>query len=467
MQTSRSFIFSLLVVIFIQNMTSNKYYKKLQHGVVYLSMQILARYFVRIWLLFCFLFDSMLTLVCVSENFKAEISHLSAPTSTQHPSISTLPSGDLQHPEHSLISSRAHTPVRTSLPDNRPGVLHPQISSSVNILASWPYFMGAPTRAPPFFCTSSGAYQQTRSFQDFVGFQPQRRSSPNVPPSRHLQDANIPAQDSLHTFPFGHGKSSQIASSQTATNFHSYPVHPDCSIGMSPLVQPAAFIPGTSYSLLPQAQVTRSAASYSLLPPSNSMHNLPSSSLQVTFSDAHHVPQRLGCYRQHPQPPSVLVPPPSVFLSSHPHSFVGQNQPTNQAQFASCEFAHHGQLHPSSIHTAACDPQGASFPPFHPPSTVSGVSHPMPRSTPSGPFPTFPPTWSDCRNPNFPFHVVASPGVHNISAPTQVGVNLSAIPRVRSHDASSDNRHSTMQPPETKRRRTAGEIFSRTCFVVR
>ena len=408
----------------------------------------------------------MLILVCVLENSKAEISHLSAPTSTQHPSISTLPSGDLQRPEHSRISSSAHTLVRTSLPDNHPGVLHPQISSSVNTPASWPYFMGAPTRTPPFFCTLSDAQQQTRSFQDFVAFQPQRQSLPNVPPSRHLQDANIPAQDSLHTLPFAHGESPQISSSQTATNFHSYPVHPDRSIGMSPLVQPGAFTPGTSYSLLPQAQVTRSAASYSLLPPSNSMHNLPSS-LQVTFSDAHHIFQRLGCYRQHPQPPSMLVPPSFVFLPSHPHSFVGQNQPTNQARFASWESAQYGQLHPSSSHIAACDPQGASLPPFHLPSTVSSVSHPMPHSTPSGPFPTFPPTWSDCRNPNFPFHVVASPEVRNIPAPAQVSVKLSATPRVRSHDASSDNRHSTMQPPETKQCRTAGEIFSRTCFVVR
>ena len=467
MQTSRSFIFSLLLAIFIQNMTSNKYYKKLQHGVVYLSMQILARYFVLIWLLFCFLFDNMLTLVCVSENSKAEISHLSAPTSTLHPSISTLPSGDLQHPEHSLISSSGHTPVNPSLPDNHFGVLHPQISSSVNIPTLWPYFMGAPTRAPPFFCTLSDAQQQTRSFLDFVGFQPQRRLSPNVPPSRHLQDANIPAQDSLHTFPFAHGESPQISSSQTAKIFHSYPVHSDRSIGMSSLVQQGAFTPGTSYSLLSQAQVTRSAASYSLLPPSDSMHNLPSSSLRVTFSDAHPVLQRRGCYRQHPQPHSMLVSPPSVFLPSHLYSFVEQNLPTSQARFASFKSAHHEQLYPSSSHTAACDPQGASFPPFHPPSTVSGISHPMPRSTPSGPFPEFPTAWSDCRNPNLPFHAVASPEVRNVPAITLVGVNLSATPRIRSHDASFDNRHSTMQPPETKRRRTAGEIFSRTCFVVR
>ena len=87
--------------------------------------------------------------------------------------------------------------------------------------------------------------------------------------------------------------------------------------------------------------------------------------------------------------------------------------------------------------------------------------------SPSGPFPTFPFAWSGCRNPNLPFHVVASPEVRNISPPTQVGANWSSTPHVQSHDASSESRHSTMQPPEAERRKTTGEIFSRTCFVLK
>ena len=68
-----------------------------------------------------------------------------------------------------------------------------------------------------------------------------------------------------------------------------------------------------------------------------------------------------------------------------------------------------------------------------------------------------PPTWSGYQNPNMPFHVVTSPEIRNIPGPTQVGANRSLTPHVRSHDASSESRHPTMQPPEAKSQRIAGE----------
>ena len=44
-----------------------------------------------------------------------------------------------------------------------------------------------------------------------------------------------------------------------------------------------------------------------------------------------------------------------------------------------------------------------------------------------------------------------------ISSPTQVDANRSSSPCVRSHDASSESRHPTMQPSEVKRRKSAGK----------
>ena len=471
---------------------------------------------------------------------------------------------------------------KKNLPSN--AMLAAQISSTVNLSTRFSYFTGAPTRAP------SNAHHQTTSPQGFVIFQPQRRSSANVPPSWHLQDANVPDQNTSHIFPFARSASPRTSSSQTNTNFHSHPVHFNCSISTSPAVhqdatlqlqeqvahstashslqpssnfthnQPSSLLRFTSsnahrvtnappdahhhirpsqdfvgiqprhilspnipsslhfhatntrsqnsslnssfacgaYLQIPasqtttsaltqyhyssnfhparsfyqktaatfysQAQVYHSAASHSLQPPSNYRQTSPSSTLRVTFSEVHHVRQPLHCYRQHPRPPLVQVSSPPLLHPSHPHSFVEQNLPISQAQSASFESAH---LRTSSNRTAACDLQGASSTPFHPPLTVSGDSHPMQRSTPSNPFPMFPPAWSDCQMPILPFHVVSSPEVCNIQAPTHIGANRSSTPRFRSHDTSSDSRLPTMQPHEDKRRETAGEIFSRACLVLR
>ena len=445
--------------------------------------------------------DNVLTLVCVSENSGAETSHLMAPTFAQHPFIPSLPSGDIQHSEHLLISSSALTPIRTSLPDNYPRVLHPQILSSradtdfhlypvhldrstsmstpVHPCATLPpqalaafsaasYSFLPPSDsidnlpfsslrvtssdAPHACYTPPDAHYHTRPSRDFPGLQHQHKLSLNVPPSLRFNGTSIP-ESSLLNSPFGCGAFlPQSPLSQTDTNVctqnpTSFNVDPARSIHQN-----------TSATLYPQAQVTRFAAYRPWQPPNNYSQTSPSSLLRVT-SDAHHVLQPFGCYTQHPRPPSLLVPPPSFFLSSHPHNFVEQNLPTSQARFARFESAHHGQLYPSSNRTAACDLQGASFTPFHSPSTVSGVSHPMPRSTPSNSFRMFPPARSDCRNPNLPFHDATSRKILNIPAPTLLGANRSSTPCVRSHDTSSESRHPTMQPSEAERRRTAGEIL--------
>ena len=373
----------------------------------------------------------------------------------QHSSIATPPSEDIQHSQISLISCGTCASVRIPTFDNLPAGLHSQtlpsnarlaaqISSTVNLSTRFSYFTGTPTRAP------SNVHHQTSTSQFYVGFQPQRQSSPNVPPSRHLQDTNISGKNSLHIFPFARDTSPQILAFQADTNFRSQPVHSDRSISMSPAVHQGA-------TLQPQAQVAPSAAPYSLLPPSDSIRSLPSSSLRVTSSDANYVHQPLGCHNQQPQLPLVRGPSPSVLRPNHPHSFVEQNLPTSKARFASFESAHHGQFHPSSNRTAACDPQGASFTHSHLPSTVPGASHPMSRSTTSGPFPMFPSPWNGVQNLNIPFHRVAFPENRNNPAPTQAGANWSSTPRVQSRNVSSDSRHSMVQPPEAKRRRTAGD----------
>ena len=429
------------------------------------------------------------------------MSHLMAPTSVQHPFIPTLPSGDIQHSEHPLISNSALTPIRTSLPDNYPRVLHPKISSSQadtnfhsysvhldrSTSMSTPVHQGAtlPPQAQAAFSAASysllppsdpihnlpsssrrvtssdaphtcytppDAHYHTRPSRDYQGLQHQHKLSLNVPPSLRFIGTSIP-ESSLLNSPFGCGAFlPRIPLSQTNTivctqNPCSFNVDPARSIHQN-----------TTATLYPQAQVSRFAAYRPWQPPNNYSQTSPSSLLRVT-SDSHHVLQPFGCYMQHPQPPTMLIPPPSVFLSSHPHNFVEQNLSTSQARFAGFESAHHGQLYPSSNRTAAYDLQGASFTPFHPPSTVSGVSHPMPHTTPSGSFRMFPPARSDCRNPNLPFHDVTSREIRNISAPTLLGASRSSTPCVRSHDTSSESRHPTMQPPEAERRRTAGEIL--------
>ena len=307
-------------------------------------------------------------------------------------------------------------------------------------------------RVPPFFSTPPGVHHQTRPSLDFVAFQPQRQSLPSVPLSQNLQDTDIPAPNWSHIVPFAHRTSPQISSSHADTNFHSLPVHSDCSISISHAVYQAA-------ALQPPAQVAHSPALYSLLPPSDSMHSLSSSSLQVISSDAHHVRQSFGCHRQNPQPLLVRAPSPSVLYPNHPQSFVGQNLPTSQARFSRFESAHHEQLHPSSNRTAACDLLGASSTQPHLPPAVPSASHPMQRSTTSGTFPMFSSALNDVQNPNMPFHLVASPENRNISAPTHAGANWSSIPRVQSRNVSSDNRHSMTQPPKAKRRRTAGKNY--------
>ena len=380
----------------------------------------------------------------------------------QHPSLQFTPSGDIQHTQIPLISSSRYTPAQTPLFDNLPGSVHsqflpstnitvvPQISSSINDPAWWSYFMGAPTRARPFFSTPCGVHHQTRPSQDFVAFQPQRQLLPYVPLSQNLQDTDIPAPNSSHIVPFAHRTSPQISSSHADTNFHSHPVHSDCSISISHAFHQAA-------ALQPPAQVAHSPALYSLLPPSDSVHSLSSSSLQVISSDAHHVRQSFGCHRQNPQPLLVRVPFPSVLYPSHLQSFVEQNLPTSQARFASFESAHHRQLHPSSNRTAASDLLGASFTQPHLPPTLPRASHSMQRSTTSGPFSMFSSALNDVQNPNMPFHLVASPENRNISAPTQAGANWSSTSRVQSRNVSSDSRNPMMQPLEAKRCRTAGE----------
>ena len=385
---------------------------------------------------------------------------MSAPPFIQHPFIQISPSVDSQHPHISLISSGTHTPVPTPPFGNFSEGVHPQIlpptnvafpqiSSTVSIPPRWPYFMGAPTRVPPSFGTTSDAHHQTTPSQDFVGLQPQRRSLPNVPPRRHLQDTNISGQNSSRIFPFARG-TSQILSFQADTNFRFQPVHSDRSISMSLAFHHCA-------TVQPQAQVAYSAAPYSLLPPSDSILSLPSSSLRVTSSDAHYVHQPLGCHNQHPQPPLVRVPSPPVLYPSHLHSSVGQNLPTSQARFARFESAHHGQLHPSSNRTAACDPQGASFTHSHLPSTFAGALHPMPRSTTSGPFPMFPSPWNGVHNPNMLFHRVAFPENRNIPAPTQADANWSSTLQVHSCNVRYASPHPTMQPLEAKLHGTTGE----------
>ena len=47
--------------------------------------------------------------------------------------------------------------------------------------------------------------------------------------------------------------------------------------------------------------------------------------------------------------------------------------------------------------------------------------------------------------------------LQQILSPTLLGTKRSLSPRVQSHDASSESRPPTMQPPEAKRRRTAGK----------
>ena len=42
-------------------------------------------------------------------------------------------------------------------------------------------------------------------------------------------------------------------------------------------------------------------------------------------------------------------------------------------------------------------------------------------------------------------------------SPTLLGTNRSSSPCVQFHDASSESRHPTMQPPEAKRRKSAGK----------
>ena len=451
--------------------------------------------------------DNILTLVCVSENSGAEISHLIASSSAQDPFVPILPFGDIQHSEHPLISSSALTAIRTSLPDNHPGVLHPQISSSrtdtnfysypvhlnrstsmsipVHLDATLPPQAQAASSAasysllPPsdsihnlpssLRVTSSDAHHacytppdahyHIRPSRDFLGLQHQHILLPIVPRSLCFNDASIP-ESSLLNSPFACGAFlPRVPLSQTDTNV--------CSQNPSSFdVDPARSIhQNMTATLYPQAQVTHFAAYRPWQPPNNYSQVSPSFPLRATFSNAHHVLQPFGCYTQYPRPPSMLVPPPSVFLPSHPHNFVEQNLPTSQARFAGFESAHHEQLYPSNNHTVVCDSQGASFTLFHPPSTVSGVSDPMPRSAQSGSFPKFPPARSDCRNPNLPFHDVASREICYIPAPTQTDANRSSTLRVQSHDTSSGSRHPTMQPTEAKRRRTTGEIFGRTSFV--
>ena len=388
---------------------------------------------------------------------------MSAHPFMQHPSNQITPSGDIQQTQIPLISSGRYTPAHTPLFDNLPGGLHSQFLPSTNVTVvsqisssindPWcSYFMGAPTHARPFFSTPPGVHHQTRPSQDFVAFQPQRQSLPSVLLCRNLQEKNIPAQNSSHIVPFAHRTSPQISSSHADTNFHSHAVHSDRSISISHAVYLAA-------KLQPQAQVAHSAAFDTLLPPSDSMHSLPSSSLGVISSDAHHVRQSLGCHRQNPQPLLVGVSSPSVLYPNHPHSFVGRNFPTSQARFARFESAHHVQLHASSNRTAACDLQGASSTQSHLLPTVPSASHSMQRSTTSGTFPMFLSALNDVQNPNLPFHEVASSENRNIPAPTQAGANWSSTLRVQSRNVSSESRHPTMQPPEAKRRRTAGENY--------
>ena len=204
----------------------------------------------------------------------------------------------------------------------------------------------------------------------------------------------------------------------------------------------------TTATLYPQAQVTRFAAYHPWQPSNNYSQTSPSSLLRVTH---------YGCYTQHPQSPLVQVPFSPVLYPSHPHSSVEQNLPTSQARFARFESAHHGQLHPSSIRTAACDPQGASFTHSHLPSTFAGALHPMPCSTTSGPFPMFPLPWNGVRNLNMPFHRVAFPENRNISTPTQADANWSSTFQVDSRNVRYVSPHPAIQPLEDKLRGTTGE----------
>ena len=349
----------------------------------------------------------------------------------QHFSIATPPFEDIQNSQSALISCGTCASVRIPTLDNLPAdldsqtlpsnaTLAAQISSTVNLSTRFSSFTGTPTRAP------SNVHHQTSTSQFFVGFQPQRRSLANVPPSWHFQDSNISGQNSSHIFPFARGTPPQILSSQADANFLSQPVHSGRSISISPAVHQGA-------TLQPQAQVAYSAAPYSLLPPSDSILSLAFSSLRVTSSDAHYVHQPLGCHNQLPQPPLVRVPFPLVLHRNPVHSFVKQNFPTSQAQLARFESSHHGQLHPYSNRFAAYDPQGASFTHSHLPSTFAGALHPMPRSITSGSFPMF-------QNPNMPFHA-----------------DWSSTLQVHSRNVRYASPHPAIQPLEAKLRGTTGE----------
>ena len=75
------------------------------------------------------------------------------------------------------------------------------------------FFTGIPTRAPPSFRTPPDVHYYTRPSQDFMGIQRQHPLLPNVSASQHLQNTNIPTENSAHIFPFAHGSSPQNSSS--------------------------------------------------------------------------------------------------------------------------------------------------------------------------------------------------------------------------------------------------------------